>query len=115
MNYMDAFTMDLERMEECSMYVTLSDGRLVPFCSYQLTNCAGERVFSPWGMPTDEHGAVAWIAVADEPGDGKDLATCRTCPATVGDGHDSGQRAGGAPIGSASHRVTVGLPSEDVA
>jgi uncharacterized radical SAM superfamily Fe-S cluster-containing enzyme len=60
MNYMDAFTMDLERMEECSMLVTMPDGRLIPFCSYQLTDCAGQRVFPPWGMPTDERGAVDW-------------------------------------------------------
>jgi uncharacterized radical SAM superfamily Fe-S cluster-containing enzyme len=50
MNYMDAFTMDLERMEECSMYVTMPDGRLIPFCSYQLTDCAGRRVHPPWGQ-----------------------------------------------------------------
>jgi uncharacterized radical SAM superfamily Fe-S cluster-containing enzyme len=53
MNYMDALTMDLERMEECSMFVTMPDGRLIPFCSYQLTNCSGQRVFPPWGIPTD--------------------------------------------------------------
>jgi uncharacterized radical SAM superfamily Fe-S cluster-containing enzyme len=58
MNYMDALTMDLERMEECSMYVTMPDGRLIPFCSYQLTDCAGQRVHSPWGMPTDDADAV---------------------------------------------------------
>jgi uncharacterized radical SAM superfamily Fe-S cluster-containing enzyme len=50
MNYMDALTMDLERMEECSMYVTMPDGRLIPFCSYQLTDCAGKRVHAPWGI-----------------------------------------------------------------
>jgi uncharacterized radical SAM superfamily Fe-S cluster-containing enzyme len=60
MNYMDALTMDLERMEECSMFVTMPDGRLIPFCSYQLTSCTGMRVHAPWGMPTDEQGAVSW-------------------------------------------------------
>jgi uncharacterized radical SAM superfamily Fe-S cluster-containing enzyme len=60
MNYMDAFSADLERMEECSMYVTMPDGRLIPFCSYQLTDCAGRRVHLPWGMPTDDTGAVRW-------------------------------------------------------
>jgi uncharacterized radical SAM superfamily Fe-S cluster-containing enzyme len=60
MNYMDAFTMDLERMEECSMFVTMPDGRLIPFCSYQLTDCAGKRLYPPWGMPADENGAVRW-------------------------------------------------------
>jgi hypothetical protein len=60
MNYMDALTMDLERIEECSMFVTMPDGRLLPFCSYQLTNCTGQRLYPPWGMPTDEFGAVKW-------------------------------------------------------
>jgi uncharacterized radical SAM superfamily Fe-S cluster-containing enzyme len=63
MNYMDAFTMDLERMEECSMFVTMPDGRLIPFCSYQLTDCAGRRVHPSWGQATptgwEECGGVA--------------------------------------------------------
>ncbi|MDR0500311.1 MAG: radical SAM protein [Coriobacteriales bacterium] len=59
MNYMDAYTMDLERMEECSMFVTMPDGAVIPFCSYQLTNCKGERVFPPWNILGGEKG-VAW-------------------------------------------------------
>jgi uncharacterized radical SAM superfamily Fe-S cluster-containing enzyme len=59
MNYMDAVTMDLERMEECSMFVTMPSGALVPFCSYQLTTCAGQRVFPPWNIPGGEKG-VDW-------------------------------------------------------
>ncbi len=43
MNYMDADSMDLERLQQCSMTVAGPDGRLVPFCSYQLTNCHGEK------------------------------------------------------------------------
>jgi hypothetical protein len=54
MNYMDAYTTDLERMEECSMFVTMADGRLIPFCSYQLTDCSGERIYPPWGIQPDE-------------------------------------------------------------
>lgn len=49
MNYMDAVNMDLERMSECSMFVTMADGRLIPFCSYQLTNSEGKRVYPMWG------------------------------------------------------------------
>lgn len=63
MNYMDAFTTDLERMEECSMFVTMPDGALIPFCSYQLTNCAGQRVFPPWNIPGAEQG-VNWSELA---------------------------------------------------
>jgi uncharacterized radical SAM superfamily Fe-S cluster-containing enzyme len=64
MNYMDAWTCDLERMEECSMFVTMPDGRLIPFCSYQLTNCAGKRLYPPWGVAPDaldQNGALRWI------------------------------------------------------
>ena len=78
MNYMDAFTMDLERMEECSMFVTMPDGRLIPFCSYQLTDCAGKRLYPPWGMPTDENGAVCWGA-----NDGGSAGVGATVPASA--------------------------------
>ena len=49
MDYMDAYTMDIQRLRECSMMVTTPDGRAIPFCSYHLTNAAGERVYPPWG------------------------------------------------------------------
>ena len=58
MNYMDVYTMDLERAEECSMFVTMPDGRLIPFCSYQLTDSCGNRLFPPWCMPVDENSAL---------------------------------------------------------
>ena len=48
MNYMDASTMDLRRLRECSMMVTVPDGRAIPFCSYHLTDGAGRRVYAPW-------------------------------------------------------------------
>lgn len=48
MNYMDAVSMDTQRLRECSMMVTMPDGRAIPFCSYHLTNRAGERIYSPW-------------------------------------------------------------------
>ncbi|MDR3762815.1 MAG: radical SAM protein [Acidobacteriota bacterium] len=46
MNYMDAATMDIERLRECSMVVAVPDGRILPFCSYHLTSCSGERIHS---------------------------------------------------------------------
>jgi len=59
MNYMDAWTADLERMEECSMFVTMPDGAVIPFCSYQMTDCSGQRIFPPWNIPGGERG-VEW-------------------------------------------------------
>ena len=49
MNYMDAMTTTIERMAECSMTVAMKDGRVIPFCSYQMTNSAGERIYEMWG------------------------------------------------------------------
>ena len=48
MDYMDACTMDIQRLRECSMMVTVPDGRAIPFCSYHLTDSAGKRVYPPW-------------------------------------------------------------------
>ena len=48
MNYMDAVSMDTERLRECSMMVTVPSGQAIPFCSYHLTDDAGRRVYPPW-------------------------------------------------------------------
>jgi 7,8-dihydro-6-hydroxymethylpterin dimethyltransferase len=53
MNYMDAWSLDLKRLQECSMVECMADGRLVPFCAYQLTDLSGKRVYSPWGLRQD--------------------------------------------------------------
>ena len=44
MNYMDAANMDLRRLRECSMVVADGEGRLLPFCSCQLTNQEGKKI-----------------------------------------------------------------------
>ncbi len=46
MGYMDAWTIDLNRLQECSMAVATHDGRTVPFCAYHLTNAGGQRLYS---------------------------------------------------------------------
>lgn len=48
MNYMDAVTMDTQRLRECSMMVTVPSGLSVPFCSYHLTDANGCRVYPMW-------------------------------------------------------------------
>jgi uncharacterized radical SAM superfamily Fe-S cluster-containing enzyme len=58
MNYMDAATMDLARLRECSMVVAVPDGRLLPFCSYHLTGCDGQRIHPVGGVQTIPMGAV---------------------------------------------------------
>lgn len=49
MNYMDVNSMDLQRLQECSMFVTVPDGRTIPFCSYHMTDRSGKRIYPPWG------------------------------------------------------------------
>jgi hypothetical protein len=41
MNYMDVWSLDFERLRECSMTVKTADLRTVPFCAYHLTNGKG--------------------------------------------------------------------------
>jgi 7,8-dihydro-6-hydroxymethylpterin dimethyltransferase len=45
MGLMDAWTVDLKRLQECNLGVTLADGRTVPFCAYHLTDTAGRRLY----------------------------------------------------------------------
>jgi len=49
MNYMDVFSLDVQRLRECSMMVAVPDGRTIPFCSYHLTDAEGKRIYPPWG------------------------------------------------------------------
>ncbi len=54
MNYMDAMTATMERMRECSMLVTMKDGRIIPFCSYQMTDASGRRLYEMWGTGPED-------------------------------------------------------------
>ena len=44
MNFMDTGSIDLARLRECSMLVAGPDGRMIPFCAYQLTDTAGNKL-----------------------------------------------------------------------
>ncbi len=43
MNYMDAMNIDLKKLRECSMTVSGPDGKIVPFCVFQLTDINGKK------------------------------------------------------------------------
>ena len=43
MNFMDCMSMDLKRLRECSMTVAVPDGRIIPFCGYQLSDIRGKK------------------------------------------------------------------------
>ncbi len=54
MNYMDAWTMDLERLRECSMTVATAEGRFLPFCACHLASAAGQRLYAVAETPALE-------------------------------------------------------------
>jgi len=49
MNYMDAMTVDVNRLKECSMVEVMEDGRMIPFCAYQLSDRHGKRLYPALG------------------------------------------------------------------
>lgn len=49
MDYMDRSNVDLERMEQCSMFHATVDGRLIPFCSSELNDAQGRRIYPSLG------------------------------------------------------------------
>ncbi len=49
MDYMDRSNVDLQRMEQCSMFHATVDGRLIPFCSSELTDAQGNRIYPSLG------------------------------------------------------------------
>ncbi len=47
MAFQDAWTVDLERVRDCCIHVLAPDGRLIPFCLYNLTSAGGDRLYRP--------------------------------------------------------------------
>lgn len=45
MAFQDAWTLDLERLRGCCIHVATGDGRLVPFCVYNLTSMHGRSLY----------------------------------------------------------------------
>ncbi len=45
MAFQDAWNLDLERLKECHLHVLHPDGRLIPFCAYNLTDSKGESFY----------------------------------------------------------------------
>lgn len=44
MPFMDAWTIDLDRLQGCCIHVVTPQKRLIPFCAYYVTNAAGQRL-----------------------------------------------------------------------
>lgn len=47
MAFQDAWNLDLERLKDCCIHVVHPDGRLIPFCAYNLTDRRGRALYRP--------------------------------------------------------------------
>ena len=45
MAFQDAWNLDLERLRYCTIHVIAPDGRIIPFCAYNLTNSEGVPLY----------------------------------------------------------------------
>jgi uncharacterized radical SAM superfamily Fe-S cluster-containing enzyme len=45
MAFQDVWNLDLERVQECCIHVAAPDGRMIPFCLYNLTSATGEPLY----------------------------------------------------------------------
>jgi hypothetical protein len=45
MAFQDAWNLDLERLKDCCIHAVSPDGRVVPFCAYNLTSRAGKALY----------------------------------------------------------------------
>lgn len=45
MAFQDVWTLDLERLHDCCIHVVSPDGRLIPFCAYNLTSASGRPLY----------------------------------------------------------------------
>ena len=51
MAFQDAWNIDLERLKDCCIHVVARDGRLIPFCAYNLTSSSGQALYSRGDRP----------------------------------------------------------------
>lgn len=45
MAFQDVWNVDLERIRDCCIHIFSSDGRLIPFCMYNLTDAGGQSLY----------------------------------------------------------------------
>ncbi len=76
MAFQDAWTLDTERLRGCCIHVAAPDGRMVPFCAWNLTSVDG--------TPLHRNGAPSGVGCAGG-----------------GEGPEGAGAAGGGPVGSA--------------
>ena len=49
MAFQDAWTLDLDRLRDCCIHTVSPDGRIVPFCAYNLTGRDGRSLYRNGG------------------------------------------------------------------
>jgi uncharacterized radical SAM superfamily Fe-S cluster-containing enzyme len=47
MAFQDAWNLDLDRLRDCCIHTVSPDGRLIPFCAYNLTDPSGHSLYRP--------------------------------------------------------------------
>jgi hypothetical protein len=45
MAFQDVWTLDIQRLRGCCIHVSTADGRLIPFCAYNLTSAHGKALY----------------------------------------------------------------------
>jgi 7,8-dihydro-6-hydroxymethylpterin dimethyltransferase len=45
MAFQDAWNLDLDRLRDCCIHVAAQDGKVIPFCAYNLTSIAGRSLY----------------------------------------------------------------------
>lgn len=45
MVFQDAWNLDMERLRDCCISIMSPDGRLIPFCAYNLTGASGKTLY----------------------------------------------------------------------
>jgi uncharacterized radical SAM superfamily Fe-S cluster-containing enzyme len=54
MAFQDAWNLDLERLRECYIIHVSREGKLIPFCAYNLTNQLGLSLYRPQSQLLNE-------------------------------------------------------------
>jgi len=49
MAFQDAWNLDVERLKDCCIHVVHADGRIIPFCAYNLTDSRGRSIYRTKG------------------------------------------------------------------
>lgn len=51
MAFQDAWNLDLDRLRDCCIHTISPDGRIIPFCAYNLTDSAGHSLYREHSLP----------------------------------------------------------------